>query len=292
VRGADLGLVPELLAARALRSDFERSALVAGRVTTMIEQGTPHGGAPRDYRAMTRDERAAWVETETRAGRPPLPPREPGAARWLIEPIVRPIIERCSRGAVGWCYSTELGIRVMAFVNTGHVFGEGAVGRWILRQWRQGKLRHRRISPGAHVRGARRATRNGTQLNRYETEAERRERLWTEARERRKQRAAARRRKQEAAAEARRRRRAPATAVLRPSALPERLELMTPEDTRAAIATLLATLDAPPAMPPAPAPPPRERPEPRRDWRELLDEAALEQLLGLEELAGDDDAPE
>jgi hypothetical protein len=78
----------------------------------------------------------------------------------------------------------------MAFVDTGYVYGARSIGRWIGREVRAGKLLHKRIPPGARFARTGRWTTNGTQCNRYPTEAERREQLWRQKIEKRKARAA------------------------------------------------------------------------------------------------------
>ena len=118
-----------------------------------------------------------------------MPSREPGASRWLVGPIVEPLIERLAeRSPCGWCFATVEALRIMAYVDTGHVYGNRSIARWIRKRTRAGGMAHRRIMPGAHIRGVKRPTVNGTCLNRPPTEAERREARWRERLDRRRQR--------------------------------------------------------------------------------------------------------
>ena len=148
---------------------------------------TASGGIsdPARFRAMTKPERAAYVKDH---GLPTLDRR--GLRRRLVEPLARPLIERLSRGAVGWCHATAASLRRMLFEDHGYLFGERSIPRWIWRAVRRGQLLHKRIPPGARFHRTGRPTNNGTQLNRYEGEAERRERLWREKHEQRKRRRA------------------------------------------------------------------------------------------------------
>ena len=146
----------------------------------------------------SREERKAWIEAKDADGNRVHTldelERPDGLRRWLVAPIVAPLIERLSRGAIGWCNATAYALRVMAWIDTGYRYGAGSIQRFISREVRRGKLRHKPIPPGAYFLRSKRWTRNGTQLNRYELEAERRERLHREKVERRKQRAARRHR--------------------------------------------------------------------------------------------------
>lgn len=141
----------------------------------------------------TREQRAAYLKEH----RGEVPEREAGAARWLVEPIVGPLIQRLSAGALGWSNATEKALRAMAWVDTGHVFGKRSIGRWIGRTHRAGRLLHKRMPPGTYFRATKRGARNGTQLNRWPTEAERRERLWRLKVEKRKARQAKSREREE-----------------------------------------------------------------------------------------------
>lgn len=205
-----------------------------------------------DFRAMSRDQRRAFVAAYG------LPRGGPGRARWLVAPILGPLIERLSRGELGWCNASAPALRVMAFVDTGHVYGERSIPRFIGRQVKAGKLRHKRIPPGSYFCRTKRWTRNGTQMNRYESEAERRERLWREKTARRKQRRdRARlfeRDRQERAQRERQSRRQQREAetivrVLSPVAAPS-----VRADAQAAIAGVLAALGKPAAVAMTPAP--------------------------------------
>lgn len=170
----------------------------------------------------TRDDRQAWVKEHELDELE----RAPGKRRWLVAPIVGPLIERLSRGAIGWCNATAGALRIMAFVDTGYRYGAGSIQRFINREVERGRLRHKRIPSGAYFCRTKRWTANGTQLNRYELEAERRERLWREKTERRKQRAARARLRDDEARRAREGRRGarptstPAHALERPPAEP------------------------------------------------------------------------
>lgn len=172
----------------------------------------------------TRDERKAWIKGLRDRGEDVTKalsaiPRPEGLRRWLVAPILAPMIERLSRGVLGWCNATAAGLRVMAFIDTGYVFGAGSIPRFIAREVKRGKLRHKRMPPGAYFRRTGKWTRNGTQLNRYESEAERRERLWRQKIERRKQRRERLRLLEEKRrAERRRRDRGPSAALLEATA--------------------------------------------------------------------------
>lgn len=227
----------------------------------------PWEGASLDYRAMTRGERQALIDKHG------LPPRPEGQAYWLLAPVLPPVIQRLQAGAVGWCNASSYGLACMLFVNLGHVFRPSSIGRWTLREWRRGKLQHDRAKPGWYFARSKRWTRNGTQLNRYEGEAERRERLWREKLAKQKARREARTRQYEERRERRRLARAQVTVAAPPL---EKLVPMTLEETRAAVAMALAALEQPPDVAPMPAP---RAPEPRRPtWGELVDGAELEEL--------------
>ena len=135
----------------------------------------------------SRAERLAYL----RASGGQLPARDPLAARWLVAPIVGPLIARLSRGKLGWCNSTECGLRAMAWVDTGHIYGQRSLGRWIARETKAKRLLHKRIPPGAYFKQTGRWSKKGTQLNRWPSDAERRASRGREKIERRKARAAA-----------------------------------------------------------------------------------------------------
>jgi hypothetical protein len=237
-------------------------------------QEVTHVSGPRNnpFATMTRDERRAWVDEHG------LPPREPGSRRWLVAPIVRPLIERLSRGAIGWSNATTTSLRIMVFVDTGYVYGERSIARFIRREIARNRLRHKRIPPGAYFSKTGRWTRNGTQLNRYESEAERRKRLWEEKTERRKQRRERAHLSQDKARRERdqRRTRRPTSDALRLVAAPTEptLKLGTSE-TRVALEALIA---ASRAAPPAPSAPPSSAPPAPSDanngptWRERVEQ--------------------
>jgi hypothetical protein len=215
---------------------------------------------------MSRDDRAAWVKAH---GLPRL--ERSGSARWLVAPIVQPLIERLSRGAVGWCNASAPALRIMAFVDTGYLYGERSIPRFIHRDFKRGKLRHKRAAPGWYFARSKRWTRNGTQLNRYESEAERRERLWREKTAKRKEREAKRRSSQERARLARLERHKPRqpspVRVVRPTE-PEPVPLAS-ESAREALAGILAQLANPRPVAPLEAPAADVGPT----WRERIDEA-------------------
>src|SRR5579863_9998572 len=133
----------------------------------------------------SRDERKAFVQAHGGL----VPQRPPGVARWLVGPVIAPMITRLSRGKLGWCNASEPSLQAMAFIDTGYVYGDRSIGRWIGREVRGKRLLHKRIPPGAYFRQTGRWTKNGTQLNRWPSEGERRERLWRARIEKRKARA-------------------------------------------------------------------------------------------------------
>lgn len=240
-------------------------------------------------RRATRDERKDWIEILDDKGKVvgyrDLPKNSPGQKRWLCAPFVGALIARLSRGALGWCNATAKALRYMLFVNTGYVFGERSIGRWIVREWRRGKIKHKRCAPGWYFTKTRRWTNNGTQINRFPSEGERREALWRAKVERRKQRALRKkmleREKQERMRLGRQQRRQATSApeLVRPApARGSQRILVDPrliEQTREHVAQALALIENPPApreLGGAPRarrlPPPRPAPEPRdvHDW--------------------------
>jgi hypothetical protein len=249
----------------------------------------PVGFAP--FQLMTREQRKDWYEIKDETGKVvgyrDLPKRD-GERRWLCAPFVGPLIARLSRGALAWCNAAATTLRGMIFVDTGYVFGERSIPRWIRREHKRGKLKHKRIPPGAYFAKTRRWTQNGTQINRYPNEGERRETLWRARNERRKQRALRRKQLEQEKEERRRlgreqrRRQEAASDLVRrtpPAAGPSRRTIVVDpalaEATREHVAQALSMIRNPPAprelggAPPARrlAPP---RPEPTRgdvhDW--------------------------
>lgn len=140
-----------------------------------------------------------------------LPARAPRAT-WLVAPIVAPLIERLSRGPLGWCNATYGSLRIMAWVDTGYTFGDGSIPRWVRREYKRGKLRHVQCRPGWKFHRTGMQTTKGTTINRYPNEGERREALWRAKQlrreQRKKQRQALELERQRRAAEARAARRA------------------------------------------------------------------------------------
>ena len=234
----------------------------------------PDGGewCSKDFRVMTREQRRAYVDAFG------LPQREPGRARWLVAPIVGPLIERLSQGELGWSNATAPALRVMVFVDTGYIYGERSIPRFIGREVKSGKLRHKRIPPGSYFSRTKRWTRNGTQLNRYETEAERRERLWrakVEKRQARRDRGrqleADRQERARCAREERRSRRRASlqlgAELVRPGVDVDEAPALVGSDAQLAIAGVLAIVANPPALAPLGAPARATEPPPatRRD---------------------------
>lgn len=239
------------------------------------------------FRRMTRAERKAWVEITDETGKVvayrELPKRN-GERRWLCAPFVGPLIARLSRGVLGWCNATAKALRYMLFIDTGYVYGERSIERFILREWRRGKIKHKAIPPGAYFTKTRHWTNNGTQINRYPSEGERRETLWRARNERRKQRALRKKQierdKQERLRLGRQQRRqaAAASELVRAAPSGRRRILVDPvlvSQTREQVAQALAMIANPPAPrelggapPTRRLPPPRSEPAPRdvHDW--------------------------
>lgn len=142
----------------------------------------------------TREARAAYVKAH-RALPPALLESDERSRPWLVAPVLFPLVERLSRGAIGWCNATEASLRMMAWVDTGHLYGERSISRRLRVEQRRGRLFRKRLPPGAHFTKTNFTSRNGTTLNRFATEKERRERLWRERNEKRKARREARERK-------------------------------------------------------------------------------------------------
>lgn len=112
---------------------------------------------------------------------------------WLAEPVIYPLVQRLSRGALGYCNATEYSLRLMAWVDTGHVYGEHTIGRLLRAGHAAGELQRKVIPRGARFKNGEQ-TRGGTTTNQFPSERERRERLWKERnakRAHRKQRARA-----------------------------------------------------------------------------------------------------
>jgi hypothetical protein len=240
------------------------------------------------WRRLTKYERKAWVEVRDDRGKIVAYrnlPKQDGERRWLCVRVVGPLIAKLSRWALGWCNASAKALRYMIFVDYGYVFGEGSIGRFTLREWRRGKLRHKQCRPGWYFAKTKQWTDNGTQINRYPSEAERRDSLWRAKVARRKQRAEQRkqreRQKQERLRLGREMRRQAAAAadIVRPSTAPSgrRAIVVDPElgaQTRAHVAQALAAIAEPPALelggarPPRRPSPPRAEAEPRdvHDW--------------------------
>jgi hypothetical protein len=149
----------------------------------------------------TREERDAYVkaarEESKRTGVhvSEIPPALLKARRtpWLVEPVIFPLVERLSRGKLGYCNATEPSLRIMAWVDTGHVYGERSISRRLRQEHKRGRLSRWQLPPGARFKNGQ-VTRNGTTCNRFPNEAEKRERRWREKRAKQKQRAEARKR--------------------------------------------------------------------------------------------------
>lgn len=163
---------------------------------------------------MSKEERAAWMrehghgaECEREDCRGCLLPRREPRRAWLVAPIAGGLIARLSKGALGWCNATEGSLRIMIAIDTGYIYGPRSIGRWILREWRAGRLLHKRARPGWYFHRTKMGTNKGTQLNRWPNESERREKLWRSRNERRKQRRERVRQLQHAAEEKKRRER-------------------------------------------------------------------------------------
>lgn len=112
---------------------------------------------------------------------------------WLAEPIIFPLVERLSRGELGYCNATEYSLRLMAWVDTGHVYGEHTIARLLRAAHDAGKLERKRIARGGRFRNGEQ-TRGGTTSNRFWSAKERAERRWKEKlakRAQRRQRASA-----------------------------------------------------------------------------------------------------
>jgi hypothetical protein len=115
-------------------------------------------------------------------------------ASWLVAEIIFPMIERNSRRALGYCNATEYTLRLWAWIDTGHLYGERSISRRLRVEHARGRL-HREVIPrgGRFKNGT--ESKRGTTANRFPSEKERRERLWREKHERRRQRREARQRK-------------------------------------------------------------------------------------------------
>lgn len=144
-----------------------------------------------DFIPTTYEERKAYVKAHRR-----IPPALLGQRPrpWLVAPIVYPIIERNSRGKLGYCNATEKTLRIWAYEQTGHVYGERVISRRLRQAHRAGDIFRKRIPAGARFKTGT-WSRNGTTVNRFPSEAERRERLAREKHARRRQRREAKARK-------------------------------------------------------------------------------------------------
>jgi hypothetical protein len=109
---------------------------------------------------------------------------------WLVSEIIFPMVVRNSQRALGYCNATEYTLRLWAWIDTGHLYGERSISRRLRLEARRGRL-HRRIIPRDRPFKNGTRTRGGTTATWFPSERERRERLWREKIERR-------RRKQEA----------------------------------------------------------------------------------------------
>lgn len=160
---------------------------------------------PREFRS--RAERVAYVEAHGCI--PPwlLPPAErkrrhgeevegeyERATPWFAEPILFPLIKRLSRGALGYCNATEYSLRLMAWEDTGHTYGERTFSRRLRLEQARGRLERNVIPRGGHFKNGR-ISFNGTTTNRFPSDKERRERQWREKMAKRRQRNAERARK-------------------------------------------------------------------------------------------------
>lgn len=208
---------------------------------------------------MTRDERQAWCDAN---GIPRLE-RGQGARRELVAPVAAPLVRRLTEtSAIAFCYATAPSLRAMAFIDTGYLWGERSFPRWIKREVQRGRLEHWRMPPGTYWPKLKQGAPKGSQLNRFEGEAQRRERLHREKIARRAQRIAAKKRR---AAD-----RAERTAGSRPriaDALPQTIAVLIGRQEDAVPLELAADrwrgLLA--AATPAPAPLPAKTPAPELD---------------------------
>lgn len=192
----------------------------------------------------TREQRRAYLDASGGV----LPRRDRKATPWLVAPVVGPLIDRLSRGKLGWCNATECALRVMAWVDTGHLYGKRSISRWILREWRAKRLRHKPIPAGARFGKTGYWSRNGTQLNRWPQEGERRERLWRARIDRRKARQAKARdgqkKKQDKAERQRHRRQIDRERQSAEQLATVARDLVSFDDVRAGTAQVLAQLSA------------------------------------------------
>jgi hypothetical protein len=153
----------------------------------------PVDSAPRDARVAsfaTRQQREAWKQAH-HCIPPELLRARPGRRARLVAPVVFPLVERLSKGKLGYCYATEHAMRIMAWVDSGHVYGERSISRRLRQEHRRGGLRRVVIPRGRPAKWAPHGH-NGTTTNRFPSEGERRERLWRMKREKQKQRREAR----------------------------------------------------------------------------------------------------
>jgi hypothetical protein len=107
---------------------------------------------------------------------------------WLVAPVLFPLVERLSRGKIGWCNASEYALRLMAWVDTGHVYGERSISRRLRVEAKRKLLHRERIPAGGRFHRTAQRTRNGTTINRFPTEKERREELARAKHARRQQR--------------------------------------------------------------------------------------------------------
>ena len=141
-----------------------------------------------DFVPRTHAERVAYVKAHRKIPPALLTER---STPWLVAPVVFPIIERNSRGKLGWCNATEYTLRLWAYEQSGHVYGERSISRRLRQAKRDGHLYRKQIPAGGVFSKTGRGTKNGTTINRFPSEAERRARLAQAKHARRRQRKAA-----------------------------------------------------------------------------------------------------
>jgi hypothetical protein len=173
----------------------------------------------------------------------------------------------------------------MVWIDTGYRYGDSSIGRWVRLEHKRGHLRHERCAPGWRFHRTGMQTHNGTTLNRYPSEAERRESLWRAKIERRRQRRDRVRALQRAAedkrrAERDRRRRREVGPELVRRGLEAPPELATPAERSSALAGILGALVAPRLAASSSATRSTTPAAPSRSHREIVD-AEIERARAL-----------